>query len=54
VVFQVWLISRASAPCSVAVNLCIKLFEVVNDAWSCEAGMDEVRDEELLRVSDDI
>jgi len=53
-VFQVWLISRAPAPCSITVNVCVKLLEVINDASSCEAGVDEVRDEEFLGVSDDI
>ena len=52
--FWVWLISGAFAPCSVTVNVHIELLEVVDDASSCEAGMDEVRDEELFGVSDDI
>jgi len=47
-------ISRASAPCSIAVNVRIKFLKVVNDASSCEAGADEVRDEELVGVPDDI
>ena len=54
VAFWVWLISRASAPCSVTVNLHIKFLEVINDASSCKASMDEVRDEEFLGVPDDI
>jgi len=53
-VFWVWSISRALTPRSVAMNMCIKLLEVVNNALSCKAGMDEVRDEELFRVSNDI
>jgi len=48
------LISRALAPCPITVNGHIKLLEVVNDALSCEAGADEVRDKELFRVPDDI
>jgi len=50
----VWSISRAFAPCSVTVNVHVKLLEIINDASSCEAGMDEVRDEEFFRVSYDI
>jgi len=53
-VFRVWSISGAFAPCSVTVNMCIKLLKVINDASSCEAGMDEVRDEEFVGVPDDI
>ena len=53
-VFWVWLISRALAPCPITVNMCIKFLEVVDDASSCKAGMDEVRDEELFGVPDDI
>jgi len=53
-VSRVWVISRASAPCSIAVNVHVKLLEIVNDASSCEASMDEVGDGELLGVPDDI
>ena len=52
--FWVWLISRALAPCSVAVNVRVKLLKVIDDASSCEAGVDEVGDEEFFRVPDDI
>jgi len=44
---RVWVISRAFAPCSIAVDVCIKLLEIVNDASSCEVSMDEVGDENL-------
>ena len=53
-VFRVWLISGASTPCSVTVNMCTKLLEIVNNASSCEASVDEVRDKEFVGVSDDI
>ena len=52
--FWVWLISRAFAPCSVGMDVHIKHFKVVDNALSCEVGMDEVRDEEFFRVPDDI
>jgi len=52
--FQVWLISGASAPCPVTMNVCIKFLEVINDASSCEAGVDEVGDKEFFRVPDDV
>ena len=52
--FRVWLISRALAPCSVTVNMCVKLLEVINDALSHEAGVDEVGDKEFFGVPDDI
>ena len=53
--FWVWLISRAPAPCSITVNMCIKFLKIIDDASSCEASVDEVRDdEELLGVPDDI
>ena len=52
--FWVGLISRAFAPCPVAMNMCVKFLEVVNDASSCEAGVDEVGDGELLGVPDDV
>jgi len=52
--FRVGLISGAFAPCPVAVNMRTKLLEIINDAPSCEASVDEVRDEELVGVSDDI
>jgi len=52
--FQVGLISGAFAPCPVAVDMRTKLLEIINDAPSCEASVDEVRDEELVGVSDDI
>ena len=45
--FQVWLISGAFAPCSITVNVHVKLLKVVDDASSCKAGSDEVGDEEL-------
>ena len=45
----VWLISGALAPCPVTVNMRIKLLEVVNNASSCKAGVDEVRDKEFFR-----
>ena len=48
--FQVWLISRALAPCSITVNMCVKLLEVINDASSHKAGVDE----EFFGVPDDI
>ena len=48
------MVGRAPAPCSVAVNVCIKLLKIVNYASTCEASMDVVRDEELLRVPDDV
>jgi len=51
---RVWVISGAFAPCSVTMNVCIKLLEVVDNASTCEASADEVRDEELFGVSDDI
>jgi len=52
--FRVWLISGAFAPCPVAMNMCIKLLKVINDASSCEASVNEVGDEELVGVPDDI
>jgi len=52
--FQVGLISRAFAPCSVTMNMCAKLLEVIDYASSCEASVDEVGDEELVGVPDDI
>jgi len=52
--FWVWLISGAFAPCSVTVNVCVKLFKVIDDASSCEASVNEVGDEESVRVPDDI
>jgi len=52
--FRVGLISRAFAPCPVAMNVRVKFFEVVNNASSCKAGVDEVGDEELFRVPDDV
>ena len=52
--FRVWLIGGASAPCPVAMDMCVKLLEVIDDASSCEASVDEVRDEEFFGVSDDI
>ena len=36
------------------MNLCIELLEVVDDALSCKAGLDEVRDKELFGVPNDI
>jgi len=50
----VWMIGGAPAPCSVTMDVCIKLLEVVNDALTCEASTDEVGDEELFGVPDDI
>jgi len=52
--FWVGLISGAFAPCPVAVNMRTKLLEIINNAPSCEASVDEVRDAELVGVSDDI
>jgi len=52
--FRVGLISRAFAPCPVAMNVCVKFLEVIDNASSCEAGVDEVGDKELLRVPDDV
>jgi len=52
--FRVWLISGASAPCSVTMDTCTKFLEVVDDASSHEASVDEVRDEESFGVPDDI
>jgi len=52
--FRVGLVSRAFAPCPVAMNMCIKFLEVINNASSCEAGVDKVGDEELFRVPDDV
>jgi len=52
--FRVRLVSGAFAPCSVTVNMCAKLLEVIDNASSCEAGMDEVGDGELFGVPDDI
>jgi len=54
VTFWVWLISGAFAPCPVAMDVCIKLLEIVDDASSCEASVDEVRDEEFVGVPDDV
>ena len=51
---RVWLISRAFAPCSITVNVCVIFLKIVNNALSCKAGVDEVGDEELLGVPDDI
>ena len=48
------MIGGASAPCSVTMDVRIKLLEVVDDALTCEASMDEVGDEEFFRVPDDI
>ena len=53
-VFWVWLISGAFAPCPITVIVCIKLFKIVNNASSCEASVDEVRDKEFFGVPDDI
>jgi len=50
----VWMVGGASAPCSIAVDVCIKLLKIVNYASTCEASTDEVRDEELLGVPDDV
>ena len=50
----VWMIGGASAPCSVTMDVCIKLLEIVDDASTCKASMDEVGDEELFGVPDDI
>jgi len=50
----VWMIGGASAPCSVTMDVCIKLLEVVDDASTCKASTDEVGDEELFGVPDDI
>jgi len=52
--FWVWLISGAFAPCTVAMDVCTKLLEIINNASSCEASVDEVGDGELVRVPDDI
>ena len=52
--FWVGLISRAFAPCPIAMNMHVELLEVVDDASSCEASVDEVRDKEFLGVPDDI
>ena len=52
--FWVWLVSGASAPCPVTVNMRIKFLEVIDDASSCKASVDEVGDEELFGVPDDI
>jgi len=46
--------SRAFAPCSISMNVCIKLLEIVNDDLTCKASSDEVGDKELVGVSDDI
>jgi len=54
VMFWVWLIRRAFSPCSISMDVHIKLLKVVDDTLSCKAGMDEVRDKELFRVLDDI
>jgi len=51
---RVWVIGGAFAPCSVTMNVRIKLLEVVDDASTCETSTDEVGDEELFGVSDDI
>jgi len=52
--FRIWLISGALAPCPITVNVCIKFLEVIDDASSCKAGVDEVGDEEFLGVPDDV
>jgi len=52
--FRVRLISGAFAPCPVTVNMRTELLKIINDASSCEAGMDEVRDGEPFGVPDDI
>jgi len=52
--FRVWLIGGAFSPCSITVNMHVKLLKVIDNALSCEASVDEVRDEELVRVPDDI
>jgi len=36
------------------MNMCVKFLEVINNASSCEASVNEVRDEELFRVPDDV
>jgi len=52
--FQVWLVSGAFAPCPVAMDMCAKLLEIINNSSSCKAGVDEVRDGELVGVPDDV
>jgi len=52
--FWVRLISGAFAPCPVTVDMRTKLLKIIDDAPSCEAGMDEVRDGEPFGVPDDI
>jgi len=52
--FRVGLISGAFAPCPVTVDMRTELLEIIDDAPSCEAGMDEVGDGEPFRVPDDI
>jgi len=52
--FWVWLISGAFAPCPIAMDVHVKLLEIVDDASSCEASVDEVRDKEFVGVPDDI
>jgi len=52
--FWVGLISGAFAPCPIAMNMRVKFLEVINNASSCKAGVDEVGDEELFRVPDDV
>jgi len=52
--FRVGLISGAFAPCPITMNVCVKLLEIVNDASSCKASVDEVGYEELVGIPDDI
>jgi len=52
--FRVGLISGAFAPCPIAVDMRTKLLEIINNASSCEAGVDEVGDGEPFGVPDDI
>ena len=39
---------------TVTVNMHVKFLKVIDNASSCEASVDEVRDEEFVAVPDDI
>jgi len=54
VVFQIWLISRAFAPCSISMDMCAKLLKVIDNASTCKAGSDEVGDKDFVGVPDNI
>lgn len=52
--FQVWMVGGTSS-FSIDMNICFKSFEEIDNALTCKASLDEVRDNrELVKVPDDI